>query len=293
MDSSTINGAGIQVWKLDSNYNEVNQVSISSYSLDTLTRSIATLIPSSGLESNQNYRIKVFGGVKSAKGLTLAPPGSESQVMFVSEFSTGASQDTTSPQILGTNLEVFQNSQGNIVNVPVSGVVEVGFSEIINPTTFNINTVTLKTGTVEVSGSGSYDPIEGVGRLVPSSALSANTSYTLTFGSGIQDLAGNALATTTISFTTGGVDTTPPRVEFGNCDDYSCAITFSEPMNAAKPSDTIKGPSSVLNPKNYILWIDDFAPWETPGNVVKYYSCDNLAGVNCSQGSREQPLNGT
>jgi len=231
-----------------------------------------------------------LGGVRSAKGLTLAPPGNETNVVFVSEFEVGSTTDTTSPEVIGTNLELYRDSQGNIVNVPVGGIIEIGFSEIINPSTFNTNTVTLKAGTVEVSGTASYDPVEGIGRFVPDSALSPNTTYTLTLSSEIKDLADNSLTQATYTFTTGAGDNEPPKVVFANCDDYSCAITFSEPMNAAPPSDTIKGASSVLNPKNYVLWIDDFAPWEPFKHLVKYYNCDNLAGANCDEGANVNSL---
>jgi len=281
IDSSTVSSTYLQLWQLSNSGQEISQISFSSITLDTLSKTIITLVPSS-LDANTKYRLKILGGIKSTKGVGLTPPGEEQKVMFISEFETKTGDDTDSPQLLGASLWEYKNALGNIVDVPVSHTIELGFSEGLDPSTFNKNTVKLKIGTVEISSTVNYNPIKGTGYVVPSSALSPNSNYTLQLTSSITDLAGNHLSSLNITFKTGDTDSEPPKVNFANCDDYSCAITFSEPMNAAEATNPLNGETSVLNPKNYVLWVDDFAPWETPGNVVKYYGCDNLAGKNCS-----------
>jgi hypothetical protein len=54
-------------------------------------------------------------------------------------------------------------------------------------------------------------------------------------------------------FKTGSSDIIAPELMYANGDDYSVAVTFSEPMNIAKQTDTTKWPYSVLNPANYYI----------------------------------------
>jgi len=64
-------------------------------------------------------------------------------------------------------------------------------------------------------------------KVIPSTALSANTRYTLTTSTSTTDLASNYLeAASTVTFQTGGADETAPEIIYANGDDYSIALTY-------------------------------------------------------------------
>ena len=76
-------------------------------------------------------------------------------------------------------------------------------------------TFTLKTGSTAVAAPVTYDAATRTATLDPAADLAANTQYTATLtggASGIQDAAGNALATVSWTFTTAAAAArTPPR----------------------------------------------------------------------------------
>jgi hypothetical protein len=75
----------------------------------------------------------------------------------------------------------------------------------MDPATLTTSTVTLvKNGTTTpISATVSYDDSTKIVTLKPSSNLAAKTKYTVKLSGGVKDLAGNALAPYTWSFTTG------------------------------------------------------------------------------------------
>ena len=104
-------------------------------------------------------------------------------------------------------------------------------------------------------------------------ALSPNTNYTLRVvggSSGIADIVGGAghyLASDYYAvFTTSSqVDTESPMISFAKATDFKIGISFSEPMNTAKKTNTNLWPNSVLNPANYTLYLDSGPPDVDPG----------------------------
>ena len=91
-------------------------------------------------------------------------------------------------------------------------------------------------------------------KFMPYNSLLANTQYTLRVSARCSDLSGNALsATSSTYFKTGSADTSAPELMYANGDDYSIALTFSEPMNSAKQTDASNWAYSVLNPANYFV----------------------------------------
>ncbi len=276
MDSTLLSG-NIQLWKLDSNYNEVSQVSITP-ALARNNNAIVIVTPGANLESGTRYKIKILGGLKSSSsGMTMGPPGS-TETMFMSEFETGSVIDGSAPAIWGTSLDRYE-SGGNYTGVPVSGIFKVSISEPIDPETLSVSTIYLrqKGSTSNITGIAEYDLMEGKALLMPSTALNATTTYILTLTYGIKDFtsAANALATTTYEFTTRWTDADSPRIEVASADDYQISVTFSEPMNAAKITDTsqwssgrTKGNTSVLNPRNYIVNHKSTAPGDPGVNYV-------------------------
>lgn len=122
-------------------------------------------------------------------------------------FTTGTGTDTTAPTVR------FTNPTSSAINVPLNTALSVTFSEAIEGATITSQTVSLQqAGASVVAGS-----LQTVGTTVtfrPTINLAANSQYTATITTGVEDLAGNSLATSySWSFTTAsGVDVEPPRV---------------------------------------------------------------------------------
>lgn len=229
---------------------DVTSTAINTVSLDT-TKKVATITLKSGynsgtFDSSAKYRLKVLGSAKSATGMTLAPPDQATAISFMSEFKTSATSDTAAPSITGS----FPDTAAT--GVPVNmGSMHVSFNKDLNPSTITTSTFYLSTGSSAVTGTVEYMPLEREAIFTPKNALSANTAYTLNLTADIQGLNGVAITATTKTFTTGSADTGAPGISFINVDDYGIAITFTEPMNAAKALDTLNWDASVINPATY------------------------------------------
>lgn len=235
-------------------------------SLDSSTKKIIT-ISHDALDANATaggwYQIEVMGAAKSQLGVWMGNPMGCStapetclatQIQYTASFQVSASSDTTAPTVVGTfpsNNDGIANSLTVDVAIPA---IEIGFSEAMSPSSINSQSVILKKGTVAVAGTTKFDSLSNTAKFTPTSALSANSIYTLTVATSTEDIASNNLAAVQIvSFKTGGADTASPEMMFANGDDYQVAITFTEPMNAAQQTDSTNWTSSVLNPANYYI----------------------------------------
>lgn len=226
---------------------DVGETSIlSGASLDSSKR-IATLVPATTLLASTQYRLKVLGSCRAGSGLTLGPPGASSQAMYVADFRTGASTDTTAPTVTGSH----PNTAATNVSVGI-GSLGVSFSLDIDPSTITTETVYLSVGSTHVNGSVEYRPLERRAVFTPRTALSPGTTYTLNVSTDVTALNGTALGSATArTFTTGAADVTAPQLRFMNADDKGISLTFSEPMNTASSLDLTNWPRSVLNPDVY------------------------------------------
>jgi hypothetical protein len=239
------------------------ETDISSSALDTVVLDGNKLNATINLKSAYNsglfaasasYRLKVLGGAKAANGMTIAPPGQETNQMFMSDFKTGATSDSVAPTVTGS----YPNT--NDTNVPVNlTAINVAFSKDMNASTISTSTFYLSIGSTAVNGTVEYRGIERQAFFVPKTALNPNTIYTINVTTGATGLNGQAFASAVArNFTTGAADAIAPEIMFMNADDYGIAVTFSEPMNAAKATDTLNWPTSVINPAAY--------------NIIKYGS---------------------
>lgn len=219
---------------------------LTSATLDSSKR-IATLsFPT--LLASSSYRLKVLGSCRASSGLTLGPPGSSAtQTMYVADFRTGSTSDTTPPTIVGS----FPDQGAS--NVPVGvGSVGVAFSRDMNPSTITANSVYLSVGSTVVNATVEWRPLERRAIIIPRSALSPDTTYTLNVTTDVIALNGQALATAAArTFTTGAADATVPQIRYMTADDHAISVTFSEPMNAATLLDATNWPRSVVNPDAY------------------------------------------
>ncbi len=290
MDPATIeatNSAGLSIKVYDPNYQGSmmgEYITLASVNLDDATNTVATLTMGGLLAANHHYEIRVLGGAKSMKGIYMADPaqaGFQGQVVYRAEFDTSSGVDTSgAPQIRGTNLEMYRTSPtgdisvaGTLTEVPVNlGVIGIGFNKDIDPATVTRTTITLKVGTTLVGGTVGYKPLDRIATFSPSLALNPNTTYTLKVlggSSGIADIVGGdghylAADYYAVFTTSSQADTQPPLISFAKASDFKIAISFSEPMNTAKMTNTAQWPSSILNPDNYTLYTDNGPPEQDP-----------------------------
>jgi hypothetical protein len=234
MDAATINGSTVTLRETSSGAAVAGTV---TYNSSERTVSFA---PSTALSNSTGYTLTITTEVKDLGGNAMT-------AAFASVFTTVAA-DTTSPAVSSTSPS---NGAGGVA---VGAAVQVTFTEPMEPATINATTIALRNSSTgaAVAGSVVYDISARTATFTPATALANATGYTLTVGTGVRDLAGNALAAVfTASFTTvAPADTTPPAVittsplngATGVAVGTSVGVTFSEPMD---PS-TINGSTMSL-----------------------------------------------
>ena len=304
MNSTSITTSTIKVYPIANQSSWTVGTAVSgTVSLDLATQKISTFTPTTQLDLNASnggwYVVRVMGAVKSSKGVWLGNPQNCSndpdtclltKTSYESNFqlNSTAGGDTTPPTVLGTypvNNDGISNNNSVIVGI---ASIDIGFSEPMLPSTINAQNITMKAGSTSVTGKVDYEAVGNNAKFVPSAALLASTQYTVTVGTGVKDLANNAITTAYIfSFKTGSADTVAPELIYANADDYTLAITFSEPMNAAKQTDTTRWGASVLNPANYQIKTLS----STGSGTSPYGSVTTLDGISNLSFSYDDPTN--
>jgi len=192
-----------------------------------------TFTPDDDLKYDTVYTCTVGTGAKDSTGNALASA-------YKWSFKTVYSSDTTAPTISSVI-----PSASNVATLPT---IVVTFNEAMNTSSAQ------NAFTISGSVTGSFNWIGNRMIFTPSSALSSNTAYTCTVGTGAQDLAGNHLAAPySWSFTVGITDTIAPTVIFTVPPDSdnnhrvpivsTISVTFNEAMNTSSARDafTISG----------------------------------------------------
>lgn len=147
---------------------------------------------------------------------------------FVWTFTTGTTTDTTPPSI------VSANPANGVTGVCTNKSVNVTFSEAMDPSTITGATLTVaasNTPATFLSGTVAYDVPSKVATFTATSPFAANTSYNATVTTGVKDLAGNALASASVTtFTTN-----------------SSLCTTAPALGGAQPFGSFGGNASVTN----------------------------------------------
>jgi len=193
-----------------------------------LSGDTATLTPAANLAFNAGYQVKVLTGVQDLAGNALAAE-------YTLTFTTGAAPDTTPPTIILTAPVDGER------DVAVDQAVSIKFSEALKTSTVSTATIKLYKGNTEVTSAVNLSGDTATVR--SNTALAFNTTYEVRVSTGVQDLAGNALASTySFSFATRWApDTTAPTVVStvpANSDrdvkvDTNIRVRFSEAMDAS------------------------------------------------------------
>ena len=279
MSSTSINTTNIRLYSVSNPYaSGETETAVSGY---TVTQNnagdIATITPGSNLTESTHYRVKVLSNCTSADGTPMSNADNGEQ--FRLDFDVGTSLDATAPTVAGT----YPDADATSISTNISAI-NIGFSEPMDPSTINARTVQLKRGTSAVSGTVEYNVGEWAAYFMPSQALRPSATYTidiLSGASGVTDVVGNQLVDDSeTDFTTDStIDTTAPFIEFARCDDYSCSITFSEPMKSVRADDSAANyAASVLKPGNYAIACASCS--ETPstsGARAEYDQMNNTA----------------
>jgi hypothetical protein len=146
--------------------------------------------------------------------------------------------DQTPPRVSAT---IPANGSSN-VPVDLNGGVVITFSEKMDPSTIDNQTIMLVEDQNSITGSVSYADANGVPNavLTPSSNLKPATLYHINIAAGVKDVAGNAMdAPYVCTFYTGTVpDATPPTIESSDPSQgdvtvvptTAIGISFSEPV---------------------------------------------------------------
>jgi hypothetical protein len=229
--------------------------------------SSATITPSAALSFATTYFVRVTTGAKDASGNSIA-------TAFSSSFTTAGQPDLTAPTVLSVV------PAGGAAGVAVSTTVTVTFSEAMNASTINGNTVTLaRSGGAGVPGTVAYNAGSNQATFTPAAALVTGATYIVGVSTVAADLAGNALASAFVSsFATEAPpsgDTTPPTVTAtnpannatGQSTNFILTATFSEPMD----------PSSINSSTFTLRATASGAPVE---GIVTYNAGSQTAGFN-------------
>lgn len=144
--------------------------------------------PTGNFSPNTTYTATITTDVTDLSGNHLAMP-------YTWSFSTGSAVDGSAPTVTASS------PASGETNVPRGGVIQVYFSEPIDPTTLTTTSFTVRAGSNHAVGVVSYP--ETIGIFTPSVLLAPNTVYTVTITTALKDISGNALASQkTWTFTT-------------------------------------------------------------------------------------------
>jgi len=244
MNSASVNSTNITLHDMN---NSGASVSLASVTLDSNESRFATIRVATGtLQAGREYELRVKGALASSEGMTMRSTGQTDQVAFSSSFSVSSGgNDLTAPTI-------YPMTASGTTGMAVNTVFEFGFNEQLSYSTINTNNITVRRGATAVAVDASYNSSDNTILVASNNALAPNTVYTITFGPGITDLAGNAIATSSYIYTTGGADTTLPLLREARCDDFTCKLFFSEAMNRDSRVDS-NWASSTLNHANIAL----------------------------------------
>jgi len=160
---------------------------------------VATFTPGSNFAANTVYTATITNSVEDLAGNTMLND-------FVWTFTTAAAADMTPPNVISTfpvNLAT---------NVSLNVIPTATFSELMDPSTINATSFTLKQGVNTINGVVTYEGTTAT--FAPASSLTGNTLYTATIVNTVKDLAGNNMVNNYVwTFTTGdALDITPPTV---------------------------------------------------------------------------------
>ncbi|MEW6215404.1 MAG: Ig-like domain-containing protein, partial [Nitrospirota bacterium] len=224
----TVNSSTFYLRCYDCSINTSGSISVASDGLS------ATFTPDEMLLADTRYYIIYTSGIEDIAGNPLLNPSS----LGNTTFTTGSElKDTTPPQVV--KISPAMGATG----VPVNVVVTIQFSEALDATTVDGQSIVVTAGGIPVEGKITLEQGNTVVRFIPANLyyFNPNTFYEVTVTTAVRDTAGNNMALPyNSSFTTGSdTDTAIPTVVSVNPANWSSnvpvdtniSVTFSEPIN--------------------------------------------------------------
>ncbi len=226
----------------------------------------AVLTPNLNLAVNTQYTATITTGAKNTAGTALS-------ANYVWSFTTGATADTTKPDVNSTN------PTAGSTNIPINRTVTSTFSESMDPASISTTTFSVADANGSIAGTVSY--VGTTATFTPTSNLALTTLYTATITTGVQDLAGNAmLANKVWTFTTAGAAAAGPNpVALGLAGNYAIFANTGI-ANAVSPAviigDMGVGPGVTSTAiTGFVLNLAAASPYSTSAQVTgKIYAFD-------------------
>jgi hypothetical protein len=198
---------------------------------------VIRITPNAAFAAADNYyRLTILNNaVRDTDGNAFA--GTTGSYYFYTRAATSI-VDASAPTILGLA------PPNGATNVGDNAVIQIHFSEAVNPLSVNATSISITGGATTVTPSITFSNSGKTVTLTPQSPLPNNTLMTVAI-SGVRDSAGNSVTPQNTTFTTGpGTDTTAPSViqtSFTNGAsniplNTVFAFRFSEPMDTVSLS---------------------------------------------------------
>ena len=201
-----------------------------------------SFVPSANLDPNTVYTCTITNAVKDATGNAMA-------TNYTWSFTTGSAPDVTRPTV------VLTSPLSNAVNVSLNTNVTATFSELMDISSINALTFTLKNGLVLIPGLVTYSGL--MATFNPNVDLLSGTTYRATVTTGAKDLAGNTLIsnyewdfTTSAPAGPGGINlrSAEPFAILGGSGITSTGMTIINGDMGTSPTGTINGfPPGIVN----------------------------------------------
>ncbi len=189
----------------------------------------ATFAPSANLTAATTYTATITAAAKSSEGTAMT-------ASYPWTFTTGATLDTTPPQVNSTH------PTAGATAVPINTSVTATFDEAIDPLSITSASFTVRQGANAIAGS--LSTAGTIARFMPTAALAPSTLFTATLSTGVTDLQGNALASpVTWTFTTGSSAALGPApVLLGTAGNY---VILAKTAISTVPASAITGDIAV------------------------------------------------
>lgn len=264
-----------------------------TYNQDQFSRLVIN--PTSNLDVNSEYELKLSQNIRNNKNLTL---GND----YIVVFNTAAGLDSTGPSV--ESIHPVAGSTGverNLSNVRVQ------YNEPLDQDTIHENSVKFY---LDVNANGSFDsgsevvattslihpdyrPVEKAVYIGFKQLLAANTQYCFESGSQLQDLVGNSSISSTNCFTTASSYTpVAPTLVNADVDEFVVWAEFDQPISgAATGTFTLESPVGTAVDLTYATL--EYMPAEKAVRISDFspLTADNTWKLSVSSGVKE--LGGT
>jgi hypothetical protein len=187
----------------------------------------AVFTPGANLAGGATLNVTIAAGLSDLEGKATTAP-----LTFSFQTVANSAQDVTPPTVSSST------PANNATGVAATQVISVQFSEPMAPSTVTAANVALKVhGGANVWAALAFDATADRLTLTPGDRLKGGVQYDVVLSGGLTDLAGNALAATTLTFTVENVkptvSSTAPAASSTVGSGVPISVVFSEALDPA------------------------------------------------------------